>query len=171
MDWPVWSYKSVNQFWLNLPHQNVKIFSHLQMDIFCYFEFYQCRRNAFRSNPDTKRVKDTLRIPGTARNPLGSVTTLTPPPVQTLFAKDSAEVLLPLRALISSLEPPKRSFSFCMPFKNRFMKIFANLSTILQLLLFHWVEKNFQEGFLFLKFCFFTRFLKAKLFLLQKFVL
>ena len=49
------SYKSVNLFWLNLPHQNgktfftsnVKTFSHLQMDIFCYFDFCHCRSNAF----------------------------------------------------------------------------------------------------------------------------
>ena len=44
------SYKSVNLFWLNLPHQNckmfftsnVKIFSLLQMDIFCYFDCCHC---------------------------------------------------------------------------------------------------------------------------------
>ena len=49
------SFKSVNLFWLNLPHQNgktfftsnVKNFSHLQMDIFCYFNFCHCRRNNF----------------------------------------------------------------------------------------------------------------------------
>ena len=49
------SYKSVNLFWLNLPHQNgktfftsnVKNFSHLQMNIVCYFDFCHCRRNAF----------------------------------------------------------------------------------------------------------------------------
>ena len=49
------SFKSVNLFWLNLPHQkgktfftsNVKNFSHLQMDIFCCFDFCHCRRNAF----------------------------------------------------------------------------------------------------------------------------
>ena len=51
------SYKSVNLFWLNLPHKNgktfftsnVKNFSHLQMDIFCYFDFLSlhCRRNTF----------------------------------------------------------------------------------------------------------------------------
>ena len=53
---PGLSYKSVNQFWLNLPHQRGKTFftsnfknvSHLQMDIFCYFNFGHCRRNAFR---------------------------------------------------------------------------------------------------------------------------
>ena len=143
-----------------------KHFSHHMSKTFCICKWISFAISNFISVEETpsgqirtqrERVKDTLRIPGTARNPLGSVTTLTPPPVQTLFAKESAEVLLPLRARISSLEPPKRSFSFCMPFKNRFMKIFANLSTILQLLLFHWVEKNFQEGFSFLQFCFFTR--------------
>ena len=42
----VYKYKSVNQFWWNLPYQNgkkfsrwnVEIFSHLQMDIFCHFD-------------------------------------------------------------------------------------------------------------------------------------
>ena len=50
-----WTGQSVNLFWLNLPHQNgktfftsnVKNFSHLQMDIFCCFDFCHCRRNAF----------------------------------------------------------------------------------------------------------------------------
>ena len=50
------SHKSVNQFWFNLPHKNVKTdfasnvknFSHLQIvDIFCYFDFFYCRRNPF----------------------------------------------------------------------------------------------------------------------------
>ena len=49
------NYKFVNQFWLNLLHQNgkmfftsnVKNFSHMQMDIFCYFNFCHCRRNNF----------------------------------------------------------------------------------------------------------------------------
>ena len=48
-------YKSVNLFWLNLPHQNgktffasnVKNYSHLQTDIFCYFNFCHCRRDNF----------------------------------------------------------------------------------------------------------------------------
>ena len=54
------SYKSLSLFWLNLPHQNgktfftsngktfftsnVKNFSHLQMAMFCYFDFCHCRR-------------------------------------------------------------------------------------------------------------------------------
>ena len=48
------SYKSesVDQFWFNLPHNNdkmsnVKNFSHLKIDIFCYFNFCHWRRNAF----------------------------------------------------------------------------------------------------------------------------
>ena len=47
------SYKSVNLFWLNLPHQNGKTFSTsnfknfspLQIHIFCYFDFCHCKRN------------------------------------------------------------------------------------------------------------------------------
>ena len=36
---------------------NVKNFSHLQMNIFCYFHFCQCRRNIFRiANPITYRI-------------------------------------------------------------------------------------------------------------------
>ena len=49
------SYKSVNLVWLNLPHQNGKTFytsnvkniSHLQMNIFCCFDFCHCKRNTF----------------------------------------------------------------------------------------------------------------------------
>ena len=49
------SYKSVKQFQLNLPfpkgkkisRSNVKKISHLQMDIFCHFNFWHDRRNGF----------------------------------------------------------------------------------------------------------------------------
>ena len=56
MDWPVCKLQVCKfVFWLNLPHQNdktfftsnVKNFSHLEMDIFCYFNFCHCRRNNF----------------------------------------------------------------------------------------------------------------------------
>ena len=48
------SYKSIHQFWLNLPYPNSKTFStsnvknnpHLQGDIFCHFDFCHSRRNA-----------------------------------------------------------------------------------------------------------------------------
>ena len=41
------SYKAENQFWFNLPHKkfftsNVKNFSHLQIEIFCYFDLCHC---------------------------------------------------------------------------------------------------------------------------------
>ena len=49
------SYKSLKQFQFNLPHQMAKKitfeigkrFSHLQMDIFCHFNFCHNRRNGF----------------------------------------------------------------------------------------------------------------------------
>ena len=49
------SYKSIKQFWLNLPYPNSKTFStsniknnpNLQIDIFCHFDFSHSRRNAF----------------------------------------------------------------------------------------------------------------------------
>ena len=49
-----YKYKSVNQFWWNLPYpngkkfsrRNVETFSHLQLGIFCHFDVCYSRRNA-----------------------------------------------------------------------------------------------------------------------------
>ena len=49
-----YKYKSVNQFWWNLPYPNgkkfsrwnVETFSHLQLGIFCHFDVCHSRRNA-----------------------------------------------------------------------------------------------------------------------------
>ena len=49
-----YKYKSVNQFWWNLPYPNgkkfsrwnAKTFSHLQLGIFCHFDVCHSRRNA-----------------------------------------------------------------------------------------------------------------------------
>ena len=58
---------------MNLPHQNSKTFftsnvqnfSQLQMDIVCYFDFCQCRRNTF----STPRAGNPGNVLLTTRNP------------------------------------------------------------------------------------------------------
>ena len=44
------SYKSTYQFWLNLSYSHGKKFSHLQINIFCHFNFCHNRRNGFWSH-------------------------------------------------------------------------------------------------------------------------
>ena len=55
MDWPLCKLQ-VCKFvliefappeWQNVFHINVKNFTHLQMDTFCYFDFCHCKRNTF----------------------------------------------------------------------------------------------------------------------------